>query len=66
MVFKDFCVLVHWENVASALEGLNQRHNYRRPWESFEPPNLVLPTIFAFIFLQIFTILNEVPQTACK
>ena len=22
MVFKDFCVLVHWANVASALEGL--------------------------------------------
>ena len=22
MVFKDFCVLVHWANVVSALEGL--------------------------------------------
>ena len=22
MVFKDFCVLVHWANVTSALEGL--------------------------------------------
>ena len=23
MVFKDFCILVHWANVASALEGLS-------------------------------------------
>ena len=30
MVFKDFCVLVHWANVASALEGLTPRLS--PPW----------------------------------
>ena len=24
MVFKDFCIFVHWANVTSALEGLNK------------------------------------------
>ena len=28
MVFKDFCVLVLWTKVASALEGLNVIHSF--------------------------------------